>query len=148
MSKATQNDKVRVHYTGRLDDGSVFDTSREAGPLEFTLGSHHVIAGFEAAVKEMGVGEKKTVRIPASEAYGPRREDLVIKVERSKFPPHIKPEIGLHLQITQPGGTILNVLISEITEDSITLDANHPFSGKDLTFDLELVEIEEAAAEM
>jgi len=141
MSKPKRNDKVRVHYTGRLDDGSVFDTSQGAEPLEFTIGANQVITGFENAVKEMEVGEKKTIKIPADEAYGPRREDLVIKVERAKFPPHITPEVGMHLQITQSGGSILNVLISEVTDEYVTLDANHPFAGKDLTFDLELVSI-------
>ena len=141
MSKAKKNDNVKVHYTGKLDDGTEFDSSRGKEPLEFTVGKRDVIAGFDAAVVGMAVGESRTVKIPVGEAYGARREDLVIRVEIAKFPPHIKPELGLHLQINQPEGPVLNVLITDITDKEITLDANHPFAGKDLTFDIELVEI-------
>lgn len=136
---------VKVHYTGTLGDGTVFDTSRGAEPLEFTVGKGLVIKGFDEAVKDMAIGDSKKVHIPCAQAYGPRDENLVIRVERAKFPPHIKPETGLHLQLTQPDGTILNVLISEVADEAITLDANHPFAGKDLNFDIELVELSNPA---
>jgi len=141
MQTVKSGDTVRVHYTGKLDDGTVFDTSDGREPLEFTTGRRQVVTGFEKAVLEMSVGQKKTVRVSSEEAYGPRNEDFVIKVEPAKFPPHIKPEVGLHLQLTQPDGTILNVLVAGIAADVITLDANHPFAGKDLTFEMELAEI-------
>ncbi|MDP2168264.1 MAG: peptidylprolyl isomerase [Thermodesulfovibrionales bacterium] len=136
-----KTDTVKVHYTGRLDDGTVFDSSREGEPLEFTLGSRHVIRGFEKAVESMSIGETKTVRVPMNDAYGPRNEDLAIRVDRAKFPPSITPELGLHLQLRQPDGSILNVQVTEITDDYVIIDANHPFAGKDLNFEMKLVGI-------
>lgn len=141
MATAKKGDTVRVHYTGKHDDGTVFDTSRDSEPLPLTIGKHHVIKGFEDAIVGMNVGDTKTVRITADEAYGARREELTARFERTKFPKDINPEVGLHLQVKQPDGTVLNVLITEVSETEVAVDANHPFAGMDLNFDLELVAI-------
>jgi peptidylprolyl isomerase len=140
MTEANDGATVRVHYTGKLDDGQVFDSSREREPLEFTLGGGQVIPGFEAAVRGMGPGEEKTVRIPADEAYGERRADMVMVVERERIPENIEPDVGQQLQIAQ-GGQVAVVTVTDVAEESVTLDANHPLAGRDLTFELELVEI-------
>lgn len=141
MTQAKKGDRVKVHYTGKLDDGTVFDSSRDREPIEFTLGAGEVIPGFEAAVEGMEVGETKTTTIPAEEAYGPHRDDMILMVERSKFPPHIEPEVGQQLQLRQEDGQTLIVTVAAVTEDTVALDANHPLAGEDLTFDIELVEI-------
>jgi len=141
MPEAKQNDTVRVHYTGRLDDGSVFDSSLEREPIEFTIGEGHVIPGFEQAVVGMNPGETKTVRILSDDAYGPYREDMVLTVERSQFPPDIEPTVGQALQVQQSNGEPVVVTVSEVSEASVKLDANHPLAGKDLTFEIQLVEI-------
>jgi peptidylprolyl isomerase len=141
MRQAENGDTVRVHYTGRLDDGTIFDSSRDRESIKFTLGRGQLIKGFEDAVVGMSVGEVKTVRIPSDEAYGPHREELVLRVPRAQFPPNIEPRKGLALSIRQPDGGIMEVEITEVSEDSVTLDANHPLAGKDLTFEIELVEI-------
>jgi peptidylprolyl isomerase len=140
MTEAKDGATVRVHYTGKLDDGQVFDSSREREPLEFTLGGGQVIPGFEAAVRGMGPGEEKTVRIPADEAYGERRDDMVMVVERERIPENIEPDVGQQLQIAQ-GNQVAVVTVTDVAEESVTLDANHPLAGRDLTFELELVEI-------
>lgn len=140
MSKAKNGDTVRLHYTGRLDDGSIFDSSRERDPLEFTLGEGQVIPGFEAAVSGMKAGEEKQVRIPSDEAYGPRRDELLLPVARAQIPEHIEPSVGQQLQMSQGGQTFM-VRITEVSEESVVLDANHPLAGENLTFELELVEI-------
>jgi len=141
MPEAKQNDTVRVHYTGKLDDGSVFDSSLEREPIEFTIGEGHVIPGFEQAVVGMNLGETKTVRIQSDDAYGPYREDMVLTVERSQFPPDIEPTVGQALQVQQSNGEPFVVTVSEVSDASVKLDANHPLAGKDLTFDIQLVEI-------
>jgi FKBP-type peptidyl-prolyl cis-trans isomerase 2 len=140
MSQAKNGDTVRLHYTGRLDDGSVFDSSRDRDPLEFTIGEGQVIPGFEAAVNGMAPGEEKQVTIPSDEAYGPRRDDLLMPVSRSQIPEHIEPTVGQQLQMSQGGQTFV-VRIADISDEAVVLDANHPLAGMDLTFDLELVEI-------
>jgi peptidylprolyl isomerase len=131
---------VKVHYTGTLGDGSVFDSSLKREPLEFKLGCGQVIPGFEEAVLSMNVGETKTVTIPADQAYGPRHEELVLVVEKAKIPAELNPELGDKLQMRQPQGAPVTVVVTEITEKTITLDANHALAGKDLTFELTLVE--------
>ena len=131
---------VKVHYTGTLDDGTVFDTSVEREPLEFTLGEGKVIPGFEAAVKDMEVGQSKTVTIPAEEAYGKHRSDLLVPIEREHLPEGLEPEVGQRLQMQQASGKMSIVTITDVAEKTITIDANHPMAGKDLTFKLELVE--------
>jgi peptidylprolyl isomerase len=139
MSQAKAGDKVKVHYTGKLEDGTVFDSSKDREPLEFDLGSGNVIPGFENGLLGMEPGESKTLTIAPDEAYGQINSDLVATVERKQFPENITPEVGLQLQMTQPSGQPLNVTIVNIVGDSITLDANHPLAGKTLVFDVELV---------
>lgn len=134
-------DTVRVHYTGKLEDGKVFDSSNGRDPLEFTVGSGQVIPGFDQAVAGMSPGEEREVRIPAAEAYGDRKDDLVIVVERTQLPPDIDPQVGQQLQLSQEGRAFV-VQVADVTPDNITLDANHPLAGEDLTFELELVGIE------
>lgn len=140
MEKAKTGDNVQVHYTGTLDDGSVFDSSRAREPLEFTVGSGQVIAGFDSAISGMAPGEAKTVTIPADDAYGARRDDLLFTVPREQLPDSIEPEVGQQLQMSQ-NGQVAVVTVAEVTSDVVTLDANHPLAGRDLTFDLEVVEI-------
>ena len=134
-------DTVKVHYTGKLVDGTVFDTSVGSEPLEFTLGQGKVIAGFEQALVGMKVGESKTFTIPADQAYGQRRDDMVLEVGRDELPASINPEVGMQLQMNQGDGGITIVTITEVTETAVKIDANHPLAGQDLTFDIELVEI-------
>lgn len=141
MAKAQSGDTVRVHYTGRTDDGSEFDSSREREPLEVTLGQSQVIPGFEAALVGMDSGDSKTVTIPETEAYGPRREELVHEVPRSDIPDEIELEPGRRLLAHTPDGNQLQLVIKAVTDSSVTVDANHPLAGEDLTFDLELVEV-------
>jgi peptidylprolyl isomerase len=141
MATAENGNKVKVHYTGRLDDDTQFDSSAGRDPLEFTLGTGQVIPGFEKAVSGMAIGDTKTVTIPADQAYGPHHADLILVVERSQIPPHINPEVGQQLEIHQQDGRAAAVVITEVTDESVSLDANHPLAGKDLIFDLELVEI-------
>lgn len=140
MDGVNRGDTVRVHYTGTLTDGSVFDSSRDREPLEFTVGSGQVIPGFDDAVTGMQVGEEKSVTIPADEAYGPHRTDLFLSVDRSQFPDDMEPEIGQQLQISD-GRQTFPVTIREVSDDHVVLDANHPLAGKDLTFNLELIDI-------
>ncbi len=141
MTKAKNGDTVQVHYTGRLDDGEVFDTSVDGDPLEFTVGGGQIIPGFEQAVIGMGTGESKTVEIPADEAYGPHIEGLIVVLDRKELPPKLEPEVGQELQIDQPEGGTSIITIVEVTETNVTIDANHPLAGKDLTFDIEVVSI-------
>ena len=141
MALAQAGDTVRVHYTGKLDDGTVFDSSAGSDPIEFVIGDHQVIPGFEDGVTGMAIGETKTITIPFDQAYGAYDDELVLDVPRDQFPDHITPEIGEALQLQQPDGNVITVIISEVSNESVTLDANHPLAGEDLTFDLELAEI-------
>ena len=138
---ANDGDTVKVHYTGTLEDGTVFDTSREREPLEFTLGEGQLIPGFEEAVRGIQVGQTKTVTIPAEEAYGPHHDEMVMVVERDKLPEGLKPAIGQRLQMQQPDSGTAVVVVTDVSETTITIDANHPLAGKVLTFEIELVEI-------
>lgn len=140
MAEAKNGDTVRIHYTGTLNDGSVFDSSEGDEPLEFTLGSGQVIPGFEQAVEGMQPGEKKEVKIPSDEAYGAHNDEWVLVVDRENFPDHIEPEVGQQLELSQSGQSF-TVTVTDVSEEGITLDANHPLAGQDLTFALELVEI-------
>ena len=134
--------KAKVHYVGSLSDGTVFDSSREREPLEFTIGAGQVIKGFDEAVAEMAVGDKKTVTIPAAEAYGPYREDMVIEVGPSQFPEGLTPEVGMQLQGQgEEGAPPMIVTVKKVEAEKVTLDANHPLAGQDLTFELELMEV-------
>ncbi len=142
MAQVTLGDTVKVHYTGRLEGGEIFDTSREREPLEFTTGQGAMIPGFENGVLGMTPGESKTITIPAAEAYGPHRPDLVASFNRAQFPAGLEPEVGQQLQLNGQDGRQFVVQVIAVDETSVKLDANHPLAGKDLTFDLELVEIE------
>ena len=141
MSQVKQNDTVKVHYTGKLADGQVFDTSEGKEPIEFTLGQGQLIPGFENGLIDMKLNEKKTINIPVEEAYGQPREELVQEVEKSQLPPEIEPEVGMGLVSKTPDGREMNLLVAEVKEDTIVVDGNHPLAGKDLIFDLEVVEI-------
>jgi peptidylprolyl isomerase len=141
-AQAKDGDTVKVQYTGKLEDGSIFDTSVGGDPLEFTLGQGQLIPGFEKAVIGMKVGESKTVNIPVDDAYGPYRDDLVAVVGRDKLPEGMDPVVGQQLQITQADGSIIIVKVIEVSETTITIDANHPLVGKNLIFEIKLVEIE------
>ncbi|MGL5196218.1 MAG: FKBP-type peptidyl-prolyl cis-trans isomerase [Chroococcales cyanobacterium] len=141
MTQAKQGDMVKVHYTGKLDDGTVFDSSIDRDPLEFVLGEGQLIAGFEQAVLGMSPGESKTEKIPADEAYGPHREEMVVEVERQQLPDNIPLDVGQQLQIQQAPNQIIPVVITAISESKVTLDANPPLAGKDLIFEIELVGI-------
>jgi len=141
MSQAKKGDSVKIHYTGTLEDGTVFDSSAGRDPLAFTLGSGQVIAGFDEAVLGMGIGDKKKVTIPAHKAYGEKNEDLIIEVPRNQVPPDLNPEVDQKLQMGGPNGELVMVTVLGVTEDVVVLDANPPLAGKDLTFALELVAI-------
>ncbi len=141
MSEARTGDKVKVHYTGKLTDGTEFDTSVNQEPLEFTVGAGEVIQGFEEAVVGMNPGDTKTATLNADEAYGDYDEDLVMEVERDQFPPEIVPEIGQRLQLHQPDGEVFGAVVTDFDDEVVTLDANHPLAGQSLIFEIELVEI-------
>ncbi|GFO59242.1 peptidyl-prolyl cis-trans isomerase [Geomonas silvestris] len=149
MAKAKEGDRVKVHYTGRLDDGTVFDSSEcseddcgcSHGPMEFTIGGGEVIPGFENGVVGLEVGEAKTIHIPVDEAYGERIEEMVAQVPRSELPAELKPELGQQLEVTQEDGQVFQVLITDMDDTTITIDANHPLAGQALNFDIKLVEI-------
>lgn len=141
MAQAKNGDTVKVHYTGRLDDGCVFDSSAEREPLEFTIGAGQLIPGFDTAVIDMAPGESKTVRIPPDQAYGPYHEQMVVEADRGQFPPHVTPEVGQQFESKGDDGQNFVVTVTAIEGDKITLDANHPLAGRDLTFDIQLVEI-------
>ena len=141
MSEATNGSEVKVHYTGKLKDGTEFDSSRDSDPLEFTLGEGQVIPGFEEAVQGMNVGESKTFEIAPEEAYGERRDDLVQTVGRDQLPDDLELKEGMRLQSSAPGQPPMILLVSGIEGDQVTLDANHPLAGETLVFDVELVEV-------
>jgi peptidylprolyl isomerase len=141
VAEAKSGDTVRIHYTGTLADGSTFDSSVGRDPLEFTLGSGQVVPGFDKAVDGMSVGEEKTTVIAPEDAYGESHEGNVQAFPRAKFPADIPLEIGTQLQMSMPDGQPIMVTITEVSEDEVKLDANHPLAGKELTFSIELVEI-------
>jgi FKBP-type peptidyl-prolyl cis-trans isomerase 2 len=141
MAKAKAGDTVKVHYTGKLNNGDVFDSSVDADPLQFTIGQKQMIPAFEEAMIDMELGDKKTIDISADGAYGQRRDDLTQTVERSLLPAEIELKVGLRLTAQDPEGQPFSVTIASFDEESVTLDGNHPLAGEDLTFDVELVEI-------
>jgi FKBP-type peptidyl-prolyl cis-trans isomerase 2 len=140
LSKVKEGDTVKVHYTGSLKNGEVFDSSKDKEPLEFTLGEGQLIPGFEKAVIGMAIGDSASIDIPSEEAYGEEREDLIINVPKDQLPDDVKPQVGMQLQVNQGNGQPIPVRIKEVGEEELTLDANHPLAGKDLSFEIELVE--------
>ena len=141
MSAAKSGDFVHVHYTGRLEDGTVFDTSQNRDPLSFQLGEGQVIPGFEQAVEGMAVGETKTEVIPSEHAYGPRLEQLNFSVPWENLPEGYEPQVGEILRMETRDGREMDVVVTETDEDSVKMDANHPLAGQQLTFDIELVKL-------
>jgi peptidylprolyl isomerase len=141
MAQVKTGDTVRVHYHGKLTDGTTFDSSEGREPLEFEVGSGMVIAGFDNGVTGMTEGEKKTVHIPVDEAYGAKQEDLLMEFPRDRFPADMVPEVGMQLNMSNGSGQNFPVVIRDVKDEVVVLDANHPLSGEDLIFDLELVEI-------
>ena len=141
MIQVKSGDTVKVHYTGKFDDGTEFATSINDGPLQFTIGEGQVISGLEQAVLGMSPGEAKTAQILADQAYGSYQENKVVKVNRNRFPPHLELQIGTVLRMRKAGGEKIRRIVTTVSETSVTLDANHPLAGEDLTFDLQLIEI-------
>ena len=141
MAPVKHGDTVRIHYTGKLTDGTVFDSSLNEEPLEFTIGEGQVIPGFEEAVLGMNPGQSKITKVRADKAYGTYREDMVMVLNRNQLPAHIQPEVGQQIEMRHEDGTAFIVTVKDVSESSVTLDANHPLAGKDLRFDIELLEI-------
>ena len=141
MTEVMEGNTVRVHYTGKLDDGTVFDSSVGGDPLEFTIGQGQMIPGFERGVVGMELGETRTLVIAADQAYGVHRPDGVFEVDRSEIPTTIPLEVGMQLQANGPGGRPVSMTVAALSDDKVTMDANHPLAGKDLTFEIEVVEI-------
>jgi len=141
MSTVQAGSTVHVHYTGKLSDGTVFDSSRERDPLEFTVGQKQVIPGFENAVVGMGEGDTVERTLPADEAYGTRRDELVIEFERANFPEDVEPQVGMHFELRTQDGRPIPAQVVAVGQESVTLDANHPLAGQDLTFEIEVVKI-------
>lgn len=141
MQQVKSGDKVKVHYHGKLRSGETFDSSEGREPLEFTVGGGQVIKGFDDGVMGMQVGDKKTVEIDVDNAYGQKEEERVVEFPKTQFPPNIEPQEGMQLMMSDGAGNQIPVVIKEVKEESVVLDANHPLAGQDLIFDIELVEI-------
>ncbi len=141
MTMVKEGDTVRVHYTGKLEDGTVFDTSEDGASMEFKVGEGELLKAFEQGVIGMAVGETKTILIPAEEAYGPRKDEMVFEFDRSRAPENFEAEIGQQLQMYRADGQAVNITVVGKSEKSFTMDCNHPLAGKDLTFDVRLEEI-------
>jgi FKBP-type peptidyl-prolyl cis-trans isomerase 2 len=144
MQQAKKGDKVKVHYHGKLTNGETFDTSSGRDPLEFEIGSGSVIRGFDDGVRGMEVGQRKTINIPVEEAYGSRSDDMLIEFPKDRFPNDMQIEEGMQLMMSNGTGQNMPVIVTEIKENSVILDANHPLAGEELIFDIELVEIVES----
>ena len=141
MAQAKTGDTVKVHYTGKLNDGTVFDTSADSEPLEFTIGEKQLIPDFEQAVAGMEPGESKSIQIDSENAYGPHHEEMVMVIERKDMPEGLNPQVNQRLQIQQQNGQSFVVTVTAVSEESVTMDGNHPLAGKDLNFDIQLTEI-------
>ncbi len=141
MEEIKNNDNVKVHYTGKLESGQVFDTSENREPLEFTIGEGKLIPGFEKGVVGMKKGDKKEIKIPFEEAYGSKREELVYEIEKKHLPEDIDPKVGMQLMSKSQEGHENVVFVKEVKDNSIVIDANHPLAGKNLIFEIEVVEV-------
>ncbi|CAG1066553.1 FKBP-type peptidyl-prolyl cis-trans isomerase SlyD [uncultured bacterium] len=141
MAQAKQGDLVKVHYTGTLEDGSTFDSSADRDPLQFVIGEGMLIPAFEQAIVGMLPGDSRSVHIPADDAYGPYMDELILEVDKNQIPESLNPEEGMQLQITQDDGSSTVVKVVKLTDEKVYLDANHPLAGKDLNFNIELVDI-------
>lgn len=141
MAAAQNGDRVKVHYTGKLNDGTVFDTSQQGDPIEFAIGSQMVISGFETAVVGMEPGDSKSFTVASGEAYGEHDPRLVQEVPRTELPPELEPQPGMRLTATGQDGREISLVVTEVNEQAVRLDANHPLAGEDLTFEIQLVEI-------
>ncbi|RKX21394.1 MAG: peptidylprolyl isomerase [Candidatus Zixiibacteriota bacterium] len=141
MALVKEGDTIKVHYTGKFPDGTSFDSSRDREPLEFTVGAGQLIKGFDGGVRGMEVGEQKTVEVPPDDAYGKKAKSLVTVIKKSEFPDGITPSVGQQLQTEDQGGRPVNLRVTKIEGEEVTLDANHPLAGKTLVFDIEVVEI-------
>lgn len=141
MIQVTGNETVKIHYTGKLENGQIFDSSLDRDPLEFTLGEGSIIPGLEKGLQQMKVNQKKTIQIPKEEAYGEVQKALFQKIPNEELPSEIKPEVGMGLMAQNPDGSERPLRISEVKDGFIVVDANHPLAGRDLTFELELLEI-------
>jgi peptidylprolyl isomerase len=139
--EAKKGDTVRVHYTGKLENGEVFGMSREGLPSQITIGKGETIPGFEKGLIGMGPGDTKKFAVSPEEAYGPRREELMVDVKKGELPENFEPSVGERLQLRQPDGDSMYVMVADVKGDEVTLDANHPLAGRTLEFDVELVEI-------
>lgn len=145
MQVVKKGDTIKIHYHGTLYDGSIFDSSKQREPLEFEVGSGMVIPGFDDGVMNMKVGDVKTINIPFDEAYGPVQEEMIIDFPRNQFPEDMQPEAGMQLQMSDKSGQNFPVVIISANDEIVKLDANHPLAGKDLTFELELIDISSAS---
>jgi len=144
MANSKTGDTVKIHYTGTLSDGEVFDSSKDRDPLQFTIGSGQVIPGFDEGVQDMAIGDKKSITLEAQAAYGPINPELVQKVAKDQFNEDLKLELGNRIQLNNGQGQTMVVTVADMDENTVTLDGNHPLAGKELTFELELIEIVEA----
>jgi peptidylprolyl isomerase/FKBP-type peptidyl-prolyl cis-trans isomerase SlpA len=145
VAQANEGDEVQVHYTGKLEDGTIFDSSEDGEPLSFTIGENRVIPGFEEAVTGMEPGDSKTTEVEPEQAYGEHREDMVMEMDRDQIPGEVDPEVGQQLQLRLENGQTVPVLITALGEDSVTIDANHPLAGRKLIFDIEVVDVAEGS---
>jgi FKBP-type peptidyl-prolyl cis-trans isomerase 2 len=144
MNQVKENNTVKVNYTGKLADGQVFDSSEGKEPIEFTLGQGQLIPGFEKGLIDMKLNEKKTITVTKEEAYGDINKDLIQEVKKTELPQDMTPEVGMGLVSKSPDGQEMNLMVVEVKDESIVIDGNHPLAGKELVFDLEVIEIKEA----
>ena len=141
MPQAKIGDTVKVNYTGRLDNGSVFDTTENRKPLQFVLGKSRFLPGFQNAVLGMSPGESKCITVPVEEAFGARRQELVVNIDRSSFASDVEPRVGQHLQLTQQDDSHIDAVVAQVTDTVVTVDANHPLAGHPLSFEISLLEV-------
>jgi peptidylprolyl isomerase len=141
MALAKEGDMVKVHYTVKLGDGTIIGSTTNHEPLQFTIGEGQILPGFEQAVVGMNPGESKTIEVPADQSFGPHLDEMVVVIDRARLPGDFNPKIGEQVQFRQEDGQIATVLVTDVSGSSITIDANHPLSGKDLTFDIQFLEV-------